>query len=63
MVPDNYDLWEAHDLKQTRKLEQLPECHRCGLKIQQERAVCIEEFDYWFCDECLEQQRRDVFEG
>lgn len=50
------------DRDQNRMLEDLPECHRCGHPIQQERAVYIEELDYWYCDECLDQQRRDVKE-
>ena len=50
------------DRDQNRLLDDLPECHSCGHHIQQETAVYIEELDYWYCDECLNQQRKDVKE-
>ena len=57
-IPDNYELWEAHDREQALKLAQLPTCECCGDAIQQESAVCIEGF--WYCDDCLEHYRREV---
>lgn len=50
--------FERHDREQARWLNSLPTCQRCGDAIQQERAVCID--DFWYCDECLEHYRREV---
>ena len=50
--------FERHDRDQARRLKRLPTCERCGDAIQQERAVCIEGF--WYCDECLDEYRREV---
>ena len=47
-----------HDWKQSKSLERLPICERCGNRIEQEWAVCIEGF--WYCDECLENYRKEV---
>ena len=57
-IPDNYDLWEAHDREQARWLAKLPTCQICGDAIQQERAVCINGF--WYCDECIENNRKEI---
>lgn len=48
-IPDNYDLWEAHDREQEEWLQSLPKCHHCGEPIQQEKAVCID--GDWYCEE------------
>lgn len=50
--------FDRYDREQARWLAKLPTCQRCGDAIQQERAVCIEGF--WFCDECLDDYRREV---
>lgn len=57
-IPDNYDLWEAHDREQSRRLERLPKCFHCGEPVQQEMAVCLD--GRWYCDECLEMNRVEV---
>lgn len=51
-APDVYDMWLAHDARQQKQLEQLPECYHCGYPIQQEKAICID--DLWYCNDCLE---------
>lgn len=57
-IPDNYDIWSAHEEKQEQKLEQLPKCRLCEEPIQQETAVCI---DYeFYCDDCLAMFRVEV---
>lgn len=58
MIPENYDLWEAHDREQARWLDSLPECECCGQPIQQEMAVCIDGF--WYCDRCIERYRKEI---
>jgi formylmethanofuran dehydrogenase subunit E len=54
-IPDNYDLWEAHDIEMERRRMRRPECSLCGEHIQQEDAVCIH--GEYICDECLENNR------
>ena len=49
---DNYDLWEAHDRKEARRISHLPVCDFCGEPIQQERALKL--MGLWVCDECIE---------
>jgi hypothetical protein len=46
------------DAKQSAWLKKLPTCQICGKPIQQERAVCMEGF--WFCDDCLDDCRKEV---
>lgn len=53
----DFNRWDA---EQSRRLKRHPTCQICGQAIQQERAVCLEGF--WFCDECLDDNRKDVEE-
>lgn len=55
MLPDNLDLFEAHDREQEEQLERLPKCKCCGYPIQQEKAVCIDG-DYYCEDEECEKE-------
>lgn len=58
-VPDNYDIWEAHDTQQQREIENLPVFAYCEQPIQQDDAVQID--GYWYCDNCLENfLRKDI---
>lgn len=58
-IPDNYDLWEAHDREQAKQLERLPVCEICGKPIQDEHLYLIN--DEFVCPECLERDfRKDV---
>lgn len=57
-IPDNYDMWEAHDREQNQWLEGLPKCKLCGDPIQQEDALCIG--GNWYCDECIEMNRKEI---
>ena len=50
-VPDNYDLWEAHEREKERQLERLPVCEVCGNPIQDEYLYLIN--DEFVCTECL----------
>ena len=36
-IPDNHDLWEAHERKQEAQLRKRPICSHCGKRIQDER--------------------------
>lgn len=47
-----------YDAEQARRLAKLPTCEICGDAIQQERA--FEKNGFWICDQCLENNRREV---
>ena len=57
-IPDNLDMYEAHDAEQEKRLERLPICIECGNPIQHEDAV--ETVHGWICDICLEDLRREI---
>lgn len=58
-IPDNYDLWEAHDREQEAELEKLPVCDCCGERIQDEYYYDID--GEILCEECLKDRyRREV---
>lgn len=52
-IPDNYDLWEAHDREQEKELEKLPVCEICGKPIQDENLYLIN--DEFVCPACLDR--------
>lgn len=52
-IPDNYDMWEAHEAKLEKALSERIHCDYCGHAIQ-------EDFYYeingdMICDSCLER--------
>lgn len=51
----DFNRWDA---EQERWLKKLPKCKRCGERIQQERAVCID--GGYYCDECLDEMRESI---
>ena len=51
-IPDNYDLWEAHDIEQERRRARRPVCSECGENIQSEMAHLIH--GKWYCEDCME---------
>lgn len=53
---DNYQLWEAHDMEQERKLDRLPKCSECGEAIQSEHYYEIN--DEPICPECMDENHR-----
>lgn len=56
-IPDNYDLWEAHERRMEERLARLPKCMNCGEHIQQETAIYLDWARKWICDECAENRR------
>lgn len=56
MIPDNYDLWEAHEREQEKLLEELPECENCGKTIQDDFYYEIN--DSIICEDCLNDNYR-----
>jgi len=59
-IPDNYDLFEAHDREMERRERMLPKCEWCGSPIYQESAFRIN--GCWYCDDCLSDLREDIDE-
>lgn len=57
-IPDNLDMFEAHDAEQEASLEKLPKCIKCKNPIQQEDAVLTA--NGFICDVCLEDLRREI---
>lgn len=57
-IPDNYDVWLAHEEQKEQQLENLPVCVHCEQPIQQETAVCLDGL--YYCDECLDLNRVEV---
>lgn len=55
-IPDNYDLWEAHEAEQEKLLELLPECEICGVTIQDDYYFEIN--DAIICEKCMNEQYR-----
>lgn len=55
-IPDNYDMWEAHERQQEKLLERLPECEICGKTIQDDYYYEIN--DSIICEDCLNENHR-----
>lgn len=53
-IPDNYDIWEAHEAKQEASLRKCPVCSYCGKPIQEERLFDIDGELYHM--ECAEKE-------
>ena len=58
-IPDVLDMWEAHDIEQSRRLERLPKCFHCGDPVQQEFAVRLDGHG-WLCDQCIKNNMEEV---
>lgn len=54
-IPDNFDQWRTHDIKQEAELQKLPECSNCGDKIQSE--YCFQINDEIICETCMKDFR------
>ena len=55
-VPDNYDVWLAHDAEQDAWLQERPVCCWCGEAVQEDHYYLIS--DEVCCPECLESYFR-----
>lgn len=57
MIPDVYDLWEAHEREQEKSLLRLPQCDNPGCRhgiIQDEHYFYID--GEILCQECMEDK-------
>lgn len=52
-IPDNYDLWEAHDREQEQRLAKRPVCDYCQEPIQDDFYYEINGEN--ICEHCLDQ--------
>ena len=59
-VPDNYDIWDAHDTAQQNALDKLPRCSECDEPIQDD--FCYEINDELICDKCMRDNHRKAVE-
>ena len=55
-IPDNYDIWQAHQGRQDRKLDDLPKCARCEDPIQDDFFYEINGEN--ICEDCLQREFR-----
>ena len=55
-IPDNYDLWEAHEAKQEAALARCPVCENrgCGKRIQDDFYFYID--GEIFCEDCMQDK-------
>lgn len=64
-IPDNYDIWCAHQDRQEKAMEKYPVCADCGKSITDDFVFYIEGDIY--CEDCmLDNFRRptdDFIEG
>ena len=58
MIPDNYDIWERHEIEMERRLARRPLCENCGKRIQDETAFLIN--GEWICEKCMDGFRELV---
>ena len=56
MIPDNYDMWEAHERRAEARIAELPVCERCGKPIQGDYLYLIN--DEFICEKCLNREFR-----
>ena len=54
----DFDRW---DRAQTKLLERLPICERCGQPIQQDTNP-VRIGGAWYCDDCIEDMREPIEE-
>lgn len=64
-IPDNFDLFDAHDREQGEKTEKLPTCYECDRPIDDD--YCYEINGELICEACLNKNHRkwvdDYMEG
>lgn len=61
-IPDNYDLWEAHDREQAKRLAELPVCDVCDDPIDDDFYYEINGEN--ICEHCMDQFfRKEVDHG
>lgn len=49
-IPDNYDIFEAHERENTRHVSRLPRCANCNEPIEDDYGYDV---DGLFCESCF----------
>lgn len=58
-IPDNYDIWRAHQTRIEETEKRLPRCDRCKLRIADDYLYHID--GEILCEECMnEKYRKDT---
>lgn len=57
-VPDNFDLYDAHERAQAREEANLPHCDRCGEPIYEDYAFRID--GELICERCIDDMRVSI---
>lgn len=57
-IPDNYDQWEAQDIRREMWLAGRPMCEECGNYIQDEEAYHIN--GAFICEKCMDAKKVTV---
>ena len=60
-IPDNFEIWEDHELEQERSLENRPKCCHCGNPIQDDYLYKIHGGIY--CEDCVSFLFREAVEN
>lgn len=50
-IPDNYDIWRAHQDEEEQRLKRYPQCCHCEKHITEDFLFKIEG-DLW-CEDCM----------
>ena len=51
-VPDNYDMWEAHETQREMEISRRAVCSDCGEPIMSD--LCYYINDEYICETCME---------
>lgn len=54
------DYYSECEEEHEKWLERQPICECCGERIEEDTAVYFEEIDAWYCDDCIDKNRRDT---
>ena len=57
IIPDNYDLFEAHEREVERRISRLPKCNKCGEPITSDYAY---DLDGLWCEDCFEDFTQEI---
>lgn len=61
-IPDNYDLWEAHDIEMARREARLPVCENPKCKKRINDDFYFEVDGEILCEECVNLRYRKYTE-
>ena len=60
-IPDNYDLYKAHEVQQEAALMKCPVCAKCGERITDDYGYDVEgDTNHLYCWDCAEEWLKDL---